>query len=272
MNGIDIAGWQSGIDLSMVPCDFVICKATGGTGYVSPDFKRQVEQSLSLGKLTGVYHFALDGFKGTTPEAEAKHFLNTIKPYLGKVILVLDWEADAVNLGAGWAKKWLDFVYSETGIRALIYMSQGVASSSAWAEVAKNHPLWMAQYANYEKQYGYNSNPWGAKTCGKWGNNIAIHQYTSQGYLDGYNSNLDLNLAYIGKAEWERLCGKDAEPDTQKEPERPAEETTVDTFITEKAKEVIAGKWGNGQARKDALAEWFVKSVQDEVNRILSGK
>ena len=62
------------------------------------------------------------------------------------------------------------------------------------------------------------------------------------------------------------------EPTPQPEPEKPAEETTVDPFITAKAKEVIAGKWGNGQARKDALAEWFVNAVQDEVNRILSGK
>lgn len=59
-------------------------------------------------------------------------------------------------------------------------------------------------------------------------------------------------------------------PTPQPEPEKPAEETTVDPFITAKAKEVIAGKWGNGQARKDALAAWFVKAVQDEVNRILS--
>ncbi len=57
----------------------------------------------------------------------------------------------------------------------------------------------------------------------------------------------------------------------QPEPEKPAEETTVDPFITAKAREVIAGKWGNGQARKDALAAWFTKAVQDEVNRILGG-
>lgn len=61
------------------------------------------------------------------------------------------------------------------------------------------------------------------------------------------------------------------EPTPQPEPEKPAEDTTVDPFITKTAREVIAGKWGNGQARKDALAEWFVKSVQDEVNRILGG-
>lgn len=56
------------------------------------------------------------------------------------------------------------------------------------------------------------------------------------------------------------------EPTPQPEPEKPAE---VDPFITAKAREVIDGKWGNGQARKDALAAWFTKAVQDEVNRIL---
>lgn len=58
-------------------------------------------------------------------------------------------------------------------------------------------------------------------------------------------------------------------PDPTPEPEKPAEESTVDPFITAKAREVINGKWGNGQARKDALAAWFVKAVQDEVNRII---
>lgn len=60
------------------------------------------------------------------------------------------------------------------------------------------------------------------------------------------------------------------EPTPQPEPEKPAEEPTVDPFITAKAREVINGKWGNGQARKDALAAWFVKAVQDEVNRLLA--
>lgn len=59
-------------------------------------------------------------------------------------------------------------------------------------------------------------------------------------------------------------------PTPQPEPEKPAE-ATVDPFITKMAREVNAGKWGNGQARKDALAAWFVKAVQDEVNRILGG-
>ena len=44
MNGIDIASYQAGIDLSVVPCDFVIVKATEGTGYVNPDFTRAYAQ------------------------------------------------------------------------------------------------------------------------------------------------------------------------------------------------------------------------------------
>ena len=61
------------------------------------------------------------------------------------------------------------------------------------------------------------------------------------------------------------------EPTPQPKPEKPAEEPTVDPFITATAKEGIAGKWGNGQARKDALAEWVTKSVQDGVNRLMGG-
>ena len=57
------------------------------------------------------------------------------------------------------------------------------------------------------------------------------------------------------------------EPEPTPEPEKPAE---ADPFITAKAREVIAGKWGNGQARKDELAAWFIKAVQDEVNRLMS--
>ncbi len=59
------------------------------------------------------------------------------------------------------------------------------------------------------------------------------------------------------------------EPTPEPKPEKATEEATVDPFITQIATQVINGKWGNGQARKDALAAWFVEAVQSEVNRIL---
>ena len=39
----------------------------------------------------------------------------------------------------------------------------------------------------------------------------------------------------------------------------------------EQAQEVLDGKWGNGEERKQRLGAWFYDLVQGEVNRILGG-
>ena len=273
MNGIDIADHQREIDLTKVPCDFVICKATGGTGYVSPDFKRQIEQALAEGKCVGAYHFALDGFTGTTPEREAQHFLSVVEPYLGKIVLALDWEAEAKKLGPAWAKRWLDYVKDKTGVTPLFYSYQSEASQKKWADVAKTYPLWMAQYAistdpTYNKGYtpvrGYLASPPGAKKCGKWGENITIRQYTSMGYLEGWTSRLDLNLAYMDRSDWAKLCGQSVAP---VEPETPAKPT-----VDELAQQVLDRKWGNGTERKRRLeaAGYDYEAVQKRVNELVA--
>lgn len=38
------------------------------------------------------------------------------------------------------------------------------------------------------------------------------------------------------------------------------------------AQEVLDGKWGNGEERKQKLGTWFYDLVQGEVNRILGVK
>ena len=98
LNGIDISNWQAGIDLSAVPCDFVISKATEGCWYVSGDCARQVEQALSLGKCVGVYHYA----NGGNAVSEADYFVNNCANWVGKVVWCLDWEAQGNGLfGSG---------------------------------------------------------------------------------------------------------------------------------------------------------------------------
>ena len=114
MNGIDISRWQPNIDLSVVPCDFVIVKATQGTGYVSPTFIKQITQAESLGKLIGVYHYASEG----GAMAEADHFLSVVDDYIGRAILVLDWEGDQnPNFkNPEYALAFLDYVKQRTNI------------------------------------------------------------------------------------------------------------------------------------------------------------
>lgn len=211
MNGIDISSHQAGIDLTKVPCDFVIVKATENTGYTNPDFHRAMKQGLSCEKLMGAYHYA----GGSDPVKEAKFFLNTVKDYLGKCILCLDWES-AYNSAYGnndadWCKKFLDYIQNETGIKGFLYISQSL--SSKMKSVLAEYHSWIAQYPNYNKQYGYAKTPWkeGAYKCD-------IRQYTSQMYLNGYSSNLDADKCYMSREEWlDAQKIKDNKPESRQE-------------------------------------------------------
>ena len=202
MKGIDISHWQDGIDLSGVPCDFVIIKATQGTAYVDKCCDKFYQKAKKLGKKLGVYHY----FGGGDPVKEADHFIKNIKGYIGEAILILDWEGEQnskFRQGAAVAKPFLDRVYEVTGVKPLIYMSKSVCREYNWSSVvAANYGLWMAQYAN-EKPTGYQDDPWtDAKGMGAF-KSYAIHQYSSKGRIGNYNGNLDLDIAYMNASAWD---------------------------------------------------------------------
>lgn len=206
LNGIDISSWQDDLVVSaMGTCDFVIVKATGGAGYSNECFRRHADETLAAGKLLGCYHYARDrGYEGSA-EAEADHFISAFKPYVGKAIPFLDWEADALSLGVAWAKKWLDRVKAKTGVTPGIYTSKSVLFSYDWSSVAKTYLLWVAQYPNYEET-GFLSEPWtDGWDFGAWSSPL-IFQYTGTGRIPGYGGHLDLDLFYGTKDDWRRLC------------------------------------------------------------------
>lgn len=58
MDGIDISAWQDTIDITKVPCDFVIVKATEGTDYKNRFFAKHCDQAMKAGKLLGAFHYA----------------------------------------------------------------------------------------------------------------------------------------------------------------------------------------------------------------------
>lgn len=202
LKGIDIASYQAGMNTKSIEADFVIVKATEGIGYVNPVFKEQIDGAITGGKKVGIYHFA-DG--KTSGREEANYFLSKIKNYIGKAVLVLDWEADALKKGVNYAKEFLDTVKSATGVNAMIYMSKSVAHGSDWSSVAKEHALWVAQYASMN-QTGYQSEPWtDDKGYGAFGS-PAIFQYSSRGRLNGWGGNLDLNIAYLSSDSWDKFA------------------------------------------------------------------
>ena len=227
MNGIDIAGHQKGINLAVVPCDFVIIKATQGKSFVNPEFTTQITQALAQGKYVGAYHYA----NGAGVETEVNHFIEVVKPYLNRIILAIDWENNKDKYGnndnpkfaAGdykYCESLLKAILDKTGITPFLYMSKSVARQFKW-EVGRLFPFWCAQYAN-KKQTGYQNNPW---TDNKgWGNfpGCKIFQYSSKGRLTGYNNDLDLDISYIDGAEW-NLWAQGSAVET---PNEPAPQTT----------------------------------------------
>ena len=217
LNGIDIASYQSGIDLTVVPCDFVIIKATQGTGYINPDCDRAYQQAKRAGKLRGTYHYV----GGGNAVAEADYYINNIKGYLKDGLLAIDWEAEQNSAwgNEAYLEQLVRRVIERTGIKPLIY-----SMASRYAQVAAvakrlDCGLWIAEYADMNPT-GYQAHPWreGAYAC-------AIRQYASTGRLNGWGGDLDLNIAYMTRDQWAKYVnpgGKPAPAPAKPAPAKPA--------------------------------------------------
>ena len=257
LKGIDISHHQKGIDLGAIDVDFVICKATEGNGYTDEMCDTFYQKAKSLGKKLGVYHFARPDL-GNTAEAEADWFVKETLGYHKEAMLVLDWESgDLTNVA--WAKAWLDRVYSKTGVKPVIYMSASVMHSADWSSVVNaDYGLWVANYGTNDgtaQESVFDRYPL------KYWSFYALWQYTSKGRLNGYNGNLDLNYFSGDGTAWDKYAG--GSPSSSK-PSNPVETKSTD----ELAQEVIAGKYGNGEDRKNALGSRY-DEVQARVNEIL---
>lgn len=215
LNGIDISSYQAWLDLSKVPCDFAIVKATQGTGYTNPDCVRAVEQAMSLGKGVGVYHY----ISGGNAVAEANFFIDSILNWIGKVMICLDWEFDQNSAwgNESYLEQVILQVIARTGVFPMIYAP--ASRYNQVAEVAKRHNcgLWIAQYADMNPT-GYQNTPWneGAYTC-------AIRQYSGSGRLNGWNGDLDLDKFYGSLDDFRKYYGSSSSARPSRQPRvRPA--------------------------------------------------
>jgi len=210
LNGIDIANYQTGIP--KMPGDFRIVKATESTGYTNPAMAGQIAKAPAL---LGFYHFASNG----NVQSEADHFLATIKPYIGKAMLVLDYEPARPSVA--WAKAWLDYVYQKTGVRPVIYMSLAVENAYDWSSVVKaGYGVWIAQYNNYNVVNGFAPRDLYG-TLKRWPS-MAMFQYTSSGRLSGWGASLDFDAFYGDKLAWAKYAAVSGKPVTTVKASTPA--------------------------------------------------
>lgn len=204
-NGIDISNHQGKMDLAAVlkqtATDFVICKATEGTGFVDKYCDKFMVIAQNAKKQIGFYHFARPEYNAA--RAEADFFVRQAKGYFNKGIPVLDWES-AGKSNVKWAKEWLDRVYSVTGVKPVIYMSESVVNAYNWKAVAgAGYGLWVARYRDYNIDRNYDMSTCGKKPVVKWWSFYMMWQWTSVGHLNGYSGNLDCNAFYGDRAAWD---------------------------------------------------------------------
>lgn len=121
MRGIDVSGWQSPTVTCTADYDFAVVKATQGTGFTNGYMTSQARCVQQRGKSLGFYHYA----GGGNATAEADYFVNAVRPYLGRAVLVLDWEGyqNAAWGDSNWVRVFVNRVHERTGVWPLVYTS-----------------------------------------------------------------------------------------------------------------------------------------------------
>ncbi len=260
--GMDVSEFQGEIVYSLAKNDisFIIPRCGYGFNTTDPQYMRNVAQAKANGiSIPGIYHFSY----ALTKEDAKEEALFAIKlaeeAGLDKsTIIFYDLEYDnvdryaqntsnhlgkKVNIGktkaSEFAKTFCDTV-NKSGYRAGIYSNTDYLSRMFSNAIIDKYILWHADYRD------------GAKPDKR----AMFFQFTSTGKVSGITGNVDLN-EYLGDV------ALDVKPIT--EPKKSNEEL---------AKEVIAGKWGNGDERKKKLTEagYNYDAVQAIVNELVAPK
>lgn len=252
MRGIDISNWQYGLVPNNLDIDFCIAKATEGLGYVDECCDVFIQNCIENNILWGFYHFAREN----NPEDEAQFFYDNCKNYFTHGIPVLDYETSNYD-NVEWCERFIEKLHELSGIWCLLYISAYRCGEYVDSWIPEKCGLWVAGYP-YNTTYWtndampYNIYPFSV---------VAIWQFTSSLYLDGYNGNLDGDIAYMDKEAWMKYANSTDNQQNVEKPEIPRKST--DDLVWE----VLLGEYGDGEDRKRMLGDRY-EEVQNRINRL----
>lgn len=250
-NGIDVSTWQANVNWEKVKpeIDFAIIRLGFGTKTLDEQAKRNIGELNRLGIPYGVYWFSY-AYTEEMARTEAKSAVAYLKELGAKLSypVYFDWEYDSRNYASkngvnvsktllcNMATAFCEEVKS-AGYHAGIYANPDYIKNHFGEDIFKKYDLWLAHYAN---STSYEANIW---------------QYSSTGKVAGIDGNVDMNRCSFDYPS--KIVGE-------------SKPTTVEKTVTQLAREVLKGKWGNGSARKANLtaAGYDYDAVQKEVNRL----
>lgn len=209
LHGVDYSNHQPDIDPSRIATDFIGVLATDGVYRwtlpngtkidKSPTLDAQMAAAQRKTKRTMVYHFARVGQSDST--TQANRFLAAAKKHIDAgAVPVLDWEKDAWNHRADWARAWIEHVEKATGKQVWVYQRLAAAAHPSWGTFRR--PMWLSWYASKARLNGYQPT---LKPPAVPGWHVVLWQYTDNGWLPGYNGPLDLNMSFGDP--WNRAGG-----------------------------------------------------------------
>lgn len=257
LKGIDISNWQDGIRLQALTSeiDFVIVKATEGVGYTDPCCDGFIEQAKECGLLWGFYHFAREN----DPETEAEYFYKETRNYFGHGIPVLDYETSNYS-NVGWCERFIERLHDLSGVWPILYMSASRCGEFEGSWIPGKCGFWCAGYPmayTYwpDADMPYSTYPFGV---------AALWQFSSSLQLPGYDGSLDGDYAYMDGWAWLKYanCTESSAPADGAVPVQPVKS------YAELVQEILAGKWGNGEERRQLVtnAGYDYDTLQDMVN------
>ena len=255
-NGIDISKHNSKVNWGKVSAGFVMLRA--GYGKLESQKDERFEENYSGAKKQkipiGAYWY---NYAATAAEAkeEAKACLACIKGKSFDLPVYYDIEEEKVlKLGksrvSAIAKAFLGEV-EKAGYKVGIYATKSSLETLVSDDIKEKYSVWLAHVGKGGTAL--------SKTSYK--GKYDIWQYSWKGKVDGISGDVDLDHCYL-----------DIQSDSKAE-EKP-ETAQAEKTVSELAQEVIAGKWGNGEARKEALstAGYNYTKVQAEVNKLLGNR
>ena len=262
--GIDVSYANLSIDWSEVKksgIEFAILRSTFGSESESQIDSRYYQNATGCVKNNipfATYHFAYFVNEKTAKD-EADFAIKKANEYKKYVkFIVLDVEEDSVryakNMGYNpdWTACSIAFMerIKSAGYTPVLYSNYNWLKSVFDYNKIKDYKLWYAAPDAIKPAY----------TCAIW-------QYSWKGKVNGINGDVDMNYLYD-----EMLIKSSVKASTGSK----ASQVTSNTTTTKKsvetlAKEVIAGKWGNGDERKKKLtaAGYDYSAVQEKVNSLL---
>ena len=190
LNFLDSSNWQGGYTPALTGANAVIVKATEGTDYVDPYCDSIIQQCKSAGLPWGFYHFAGRG----DATSEAAFYLDNCRNYFGQGIAVLDWEG---NQGVEWVNAFVEYVHTQTGVWPWIYGNPWRFNQGG---VNPNCARWVASYPDVASPTWDQAQGW---DCPAADGNVVAWQFCSDGAVNGIAGNVDLDLFYGTKEQWQ---------------------------------------------------------------------